>query len=217
MEYDASAAEPAASTRTGYTFGGWYSDSALSNAYVFSTPITVDITLYAKWTINTYTVSFASNGGTTVSSQSVNYNHAATEPTAPTKSGFVFGGWYTNSALSNAYTFSAPVTGDVTLHAKWAIAANIVDTIVRAERDQTQVAADTAAQLILLMDDGPEKDALVVRLAAVQMIINNRDFHMEQIIHIITEGTLSEKDLNGDQMFDAADIVIFLQRISVSH
>ncbi|MGM9971510.1 MAG: InlB B-repeat-containing protein, partial [Anaeroplasmataceae bacterium] len=47
---------PTEPTKTGYTFVGWYSDVSLSTAYDFSTTVTSDITLYAKWNINTYTV-----------------------------------------------------------------------------------------------------------------------------------------------------------------
>lgn len=42
-------AEPKAPAKTGYTFAGWYSDEELTKAYDFSTPVTEDITLYAKW------------------------------------------------------------------------------------------------------------------------------------------------------------------------
>lgn len=69
-----------------------------------------------------YVVSFNSNGGTTVDSQSVSNSGTATanEPTAPTKRGFAFDGWYDNEGLTgNAYEFSTPVTDNITLYAKW--------------------------------------------------------------------------------------------------
>ena len=53
------ATEPTAPTAAGYTFGGWYTDSQCTNKYDFSTAVTKNITLYAKWTaatITTYTV-----------------------------------------------------------------------------------------------------------------------------------------------------------------
>ena len=67
-----------------------------------------------------YIVSFNSNGGTTVDSQSVSNSGSATAdvPTAPTKRGYSFAGWY-NEALTEAYDFDTPVTGDITLYAKW--------------------------------------------------------------------------------------------------
>jgi hypothetical protein len=52
----------------------------MTNAFLFTTPITADLTLFAKWTLNNYTVSFNSNGGSAVNSQSVQYNSTATQP-----------------------------------------------------------------------------------------------------------------------------------------
>ena len=49
---DGKLVKPADPTREGYTFGGWYTDEACTEAYDFSTPVTADLTLYAKWTKN---------------------------------------------------------------------------------------------------------------------------------------------------------------------
>ncbi len=114
------ATEPVAPTKSGAEFAGWYSNPELTNAYVFSTPVTADITLYAKWTaVATHTVTFNSNGGSAVSPQTVNDGATATEPAAPTKSGYLFDGWYTDAATTTLYNFSTAVTSDITLHAKW--------------------------------------------------------------------------------------------------
>ena len=79
-----------------------------------------DITLYAKWTVNSYEVSFNSNGGTSVSSQSIEYNSYASEPTAPIKAGYIFEGWYKDSALTEVWNFTTDkVTEATTLYAKW--------------------------------------------------------------------------------------------------
>ena len=58
---DGKLVKPADPTRDGYTFGGWYSDEACTQAYDFSTPVTADLTLYAKWTKNA--VNPGGNGG----------------------------------------------------------------------------------------------------------------------------------------------------------
>ena len=58
---DGKLVKPADPTRDGYTFGGWYTDEACTQAYDFSTPVTADLTLYAKWTENA--VSPGGNGG----------------------------------------------------------------------------------------------------------------------------------------------------------
>ncbi len=66
-----------------------------------------------------YSVMFNSNGGSAVPSQSVSYGGTATQPTAPTKTGYTFGGWYSDSGLTTAFDFGAAITGDITLYAKW--------------------------------------------------------------------------------------------------
>ena len=66
-----------------------------------------------------YTVTFHSNGGTEVASQTVNEGGKATRPDDPTKTGFTFAGWYSDEALATAYDFTTPVTGNLTLYAKW--------------------------------------------------------------------------------------------------
>ncbi|MBR4742608.1 MAG: InlB B-repeat-containing protein, partial [Oscillospiraceae bacterium] len=109
-------------TREGYGFGGWYENEDLSGTAVtqIAAGSTGNKTYYAKWTANEYTVSFNANGhGTAPAPQTVTYNGKATEPETLTETGYTFGGWYTEAACTNAYDFDTPVTGNVTLYAKW--------------------------------------------------------------------------------------------------
>lgn len=69
-----------------------------------------------------YTVTFNSQGGNDVSPQTVVSGQTATEPTAPTKEGYVFNHWYLTDE-NVAYVFSTPVTSNITLNAKWTQAA----------------------------------------------------------------------------------------------
>jgi uncharacterized protein (TIGR02145 family)/uncharacterized repeat protein (TIGR02543 family) len=135
VAYNTTATLPTpAPTKTGYAFSGWYSDSLLTTAFNFSTPITATITLYAKWTTNAFTVSFNSEGGSVVGTQTVAYNTTATLPSpAPTKSGAIFIKWYSDSIFTMPFNFSTPITAQTTLYAKWAslydIDGNFYDTI----------------------------------------------------------------------------------------
>ena len=70
----------------------------------------------------TYTVTFDSNGGSAVEAQTIAKDATAQEPEDPTKDGFTFAGWYNGETL---YDFATPVTGDITLTAKWEEAAAI--------------------------------------------------------------------------------------------
>ncbi|WP_214626762.1 InlB B-repeat-containing protein [Paenibacillus agaridevorans] len=121
VEHGDTVEAPEAPTRTGYAFGGWYTDEELTESYVFTTVVTGNVTLYAKWTLNTYTVSFESNGGSAVESATVEHGDTVEAPEAPTRTGYAFGGWYTDEELTEPYVFTTVVTGNVTLYAKWTI------------------------------------------------------------------------------------------------
>ena len=117
------AVEPAAPTRAHFTFAGWFTDMALTSAYNFATPVTADVTLYAKWTPVVYTVSFNSNGGSAVAAQTPKYfGDLVVQPVAPTRTGYDFKGWYSDAGLTAAWNFaSGTVNGNMTLYAKWEI------------------------------------------------------------------------------------------------
>ena len=115
VNYNTTATTPTSPTKTGYTFKGWKLNG---NSYDFSTPVTSNITLTASWEINKYTVTFNSNGGSAVESQTVNYNGTATEPTPPTKEGYGFSKWKLNG---QEYNFNTKVTSNIELQAEWII------------------------------------------------------------------------------------------------
>ena len=126
VESGKTATKPADPTETGWTFGGWYTEAACTNAFDFSTPITGAITLYAKWTKNGgetpthYTVTFDANGhGTAPAAQNVESGKTATKPADPSETGWTFGGWYQDKTCNVAFDFSTPITGAITLYAKW--------------------------------------------------------------------------------------------------
>ena len=66
-----------------------------------------------------YTVSFNTNGGNKITSQTVAKNNSVKEPTAPIKENFEFAGWYTDKELTTKYNFTEKVTKSFTLYAKW--------------------------------------------------------------------------------------------------
>lgn len=61
IKYEKTIIEPSNPTKTGYTFAGWYQDITLSIPFDFDTPITDDVTLYAKWTANEYNITITTN------------------------------------------------------------------------------------------------------------------------------------------------------------
>ena len=104
---------------SGSSFAGWTGCDSVSG-----TQCTVTATgaksVTAELAIS-YTVSFNSNGGSAVASQHVIYNGTATAPVAPIRPGYTFDGWYSNAALTTSFSFSTPITSDITLYAKWTV------------------------------------------------------------------------------------------------
>ncbi len=114
--YSVPATQPQDPVYDGNTFEGWFTDAGCTQAYDWSTGITVPITLYAKWSVEivTHTVTFDSG----VASQTIVHGQKATVPTEPTKAGYTFVQWILDGA---AYDFDTPVTQDISLVAEWQI------------------------------------------------------------------------------------------------
>jgi uncharacterized repeat protein (TIGR02543 family) len=119
-----STATLSAPTRNGYVFGGWYSDSSLATAMTKLPNDTKysDKAIYAKWTPQTYTITYYLNGGTNSSQNPTSYT---TESPSlyfndPTRTGYTFGGWYSDSAFKNSVPYiDSGSYGNKTLYAKW--------------------------------------------------------------------------------------------------
>ncbi|MCW3491002.1 InlB B-repeat-containing protein [Dethiobacter alkaliphilus] len=125
LKYNSLIGEPTAPKKTGYTFIGWYSEEELTTAWDFAADKVPaeDITLYAGWDINEYTVSLDSRGGSAADSITAEYGSMISEPPAPEKAGYTFEGWYTDESLEVAWDFvedTVPAS-DITLYAKWEI------------------------------------------------------------------------------------------------
>ncbi len=113
-------------TRTGYTFSKWNTQADGSGTdYLPGATFTIrkNMILYAKWTINTYTVTFDSQGGSAVAPlTNVSYGSTISAPADPTRTGYTFAGWYKDAACTNAWVFATDtVTDNITLYAKWTI------------------------------------------------------------------------------------------------
>jgi uncharacterized repeat protein (TIGR02543 family) len=137
-----SANMPSEPTRSGYTFGGWYtSRNGAGTQFTSSTTVTADITVYAKWTTATATqrtVTFNLDGGD-ISGNIASLTRlvdigvsigSANMPPEPTRSGYAFGGWYTSrNGAGTQFTFSTTVTADITVYAKWTTATATQRTV----------------------------------------------------------------------------------------
>lgn len=84
------AIEPDVPSRQGYQFTDWYLDDT---KYDFNADVTGDMTLTAKWTANSYTITFDTDGGSAIDPITQGYGTTIKAPTAPTKTGYTFAGW----------------------------------------------------------------------------------------------------------------------------
>ena len=111
-------AAPANPTTSGFVFDGWYTNQSCTNAFDFSTPITANTTLYAKW-VQALTVTFDLNGHGDSFTQEVVSGGKASVPSTPVSAGYVFVGWYSDQACTNEYNFNTTITAAKTIYAKW--------------------------------------------------------------------------------------------------
>ncbi len=113
--------------REGYNFVNWYDNAELTGDPITTVPIlNVDVILYPKWEAKVYhTVTFdAAEGLPAPAAQQVEEGLAATEPADPAKDDHLFLGWYLGEA-EEAYDFTTPVTGPITLTAKYRLLENL--------------------------------------------------------------------------------------------
>ena len=127
-----------------------------------------------------YTVSFNSNGGSAVPSQTVHVGGKATQPANPTKADATFAGWYSDAALTTAYNFNTVVTSSMTLYAKW------------TEIDSPTVAPESGAATLF--------DTLV---SDMQENVVVSDGAITGTLHFIEGGIASSGPLAGDGHFIA--------------
>ena len=110
---------PTDPTREGYTFVRWNLGGV---EYNFSNTVNDNIVLIAEWSKSKYTITFNSDGGSSVSNQEVEYGDKILKPFTPNKANYYFKGWYVGN---EKYDFDQEVSGDVSLTAKWESLSNL--------------------------------------------------------------------------------------------
>ncbi len=141
--------ETATATEKSYT---GFSENTTHTDRVASGTIAGDGSLVLKlyYDRNTYTVSYNENGGSSVTDTTdVRYGAMISAPTAPTKDGYSFEGWYTDAGLTSSWDFSSDtVTEATTLYAKWSASTGTAYTVDHYQQDvsgdgYSKVTADT--------------------------------------------------------------------------
>ncbi|MBQ7579037.1 MAG: InlB B-repeat-containing protein, partial [Clostridia bacterium] len=118
-------------TKTGYTFGGWFETidcTGTAKSGIGAKEITNDINLYAKWTANTYNITYKDQGDLDYSGENIGelpsvytYDEGIEELTDGTKTGYTFNGWFEDADCEGVAKTSIgeKEIGDITLYAKW--------------------------------------------------------------------------------------------------
>jgi len=106
---------------TGYDLA-WFADEDCTIPWDFTSSIYSTKTLYGKWSLAKFTVIFDGQNGGLEQTKTAEYNTTITAPTAPTRAGYTFVGWYKDAAGTTAWNFATDkVTVDTILYAKWNI------------------------------------------------------------------------------------------------
>lgn len=108
-------------TRSGYSFKGWYSDSKYKTRVTsYKKGTKGNKKLYAKWSKNTYRITYKLNGGKNTKSNPSTYSVTSSISLKnPSRKGYSFKGWYSDSKYKNKVTSIKKRTGNLTLYAKW--------------------------------------------------------------------------------------------------
>lgn len=140
--------------RTGYTFLGWFSAAEGGTQYTDDHGRSLDVwsetegrTLYAQWVINTYTVRYETDGGTTVRAQKYEHGEKIELPEDPIKTGLFFAGWYSDEEFTQEVSSSSLVLSNMTLYARW-----VESIAVSSADDLKAIAQNTAANYHLTRD-----------------------------------------------------------------
>ena len=163
MDTDTITLRPA--TRTGYTFGGWFADMGYTQQVTQipkGTTLEYGQTLYfvfAKWTVNQYTITFDTQGGSPVASITKDYMAPVQTPANPTKDGYTFGGW-----MRDGSRFQVPPempAENIDLVALW-VKVETSGSSVKVSVDAETVVIDTAIEAVAAMMNDATKTEVSV-------------------------------------------------------
>lgn len=161
-------------TRDGYDFGGWYYDSSFNNpvSSPFIAPAN-NITVYARWTAKTYTITYVNAVVENTNPTTYTYG-TSTALTKLSRTGYTFDGWHTDETYSEKVTsISSTTYGDLTLYAKW--------TAIQYTITYKTSYTDDVAGIRIASDNGgnPTQYCIEDNITLLDGVINNSSYEFE--------------------------------------
>ncbi len=181
---------PADPTRVGYTFDSW-------SGTLPATMGSSDVTITATYTINQYTITFDSNGGSAVATITQDYDTAVTSPINPTKEGYTFNGW------SQSVPSHMP-SSNLTLIAHWLkVETNSedLDTVVEGLLDSidSELIEGKDVEVIIQIETKSESDVLPIDSSLIEELTATLDIDRQGILYLAIDVII--KELNEDDVF----------------
>jgi len=118
-DYGTTVNEPYVPTRAGHSFGGWYTEESGGDQVMLPYTVEGDVTLYARWEINSYVVTFEPVNGDASTEQTADFESTISAPADPARASYEFAGWFTAQTGGTEVTFPYTVTHHTTLYAQW--------------------------------------------------------------------------------------------------
>ncbi len=153
--------------KSGYIFDGWYKeDSFATKVTEIAKGSTGNITLYAKWSLETYTIAYILNDNETNPAQNANpaeYNiESAVTLADPTRRFYEFAGWYSNADFSDEKLTGWNVgakTGDITLYAKWNLTQASISATIEAGATEIRLSGEISEDTINMISEALKKNS----------------------------------------------------------
>ncbi|WP_161956449.1 leucine-rich repeat protein [Metasolibacillus fluoroglycofenilyticus] len=141
-------------------FTGWYTNRTMQPSALWDGTVSQAMTIYSVG-FPKYIITFNSNGGTNVEPKTVTQGEGIAAPTAPTRAGYTFAGWYKEPTFQTAWNFATDkVTANITLYAKWNVAS---PNVTAPSTPSTAPAPSTSNQITVNVVDASNPDEVLVQ------------------------------------------------------
>lgn len=154
--FDLASLEALTTTKEGYEFDGWYTDISLDPESIVDEAITGSITLYAKWNIINYTITYHLDGGSNHLDNPSSYTILdEVVLKTPSKEGYIFSGWLIDNDSNKAITqINLGSKGNLSLHATWEATTETSYVITWKQADGTTIKTTQVLEGLLPVFDG---------------------------------------------------------------